>query len=223
MMRRIAIAFAALSACTAPEAPAGPNGAANGSAPGPSSGQAGGEQPGAAAPALQRSLKPSLQWKRYATFESDLAAALELAPDQLCNEFGKEPCIRGVHLGPLGGHDIRTGLLESPPEPLITTPTVVERVVLSACVARAELERTAGAKVFAGVNLAGDAPAPESEPTRALVSSLVRRFFARDPSDDELEVLGSLARDERGAPRTGPTFATAVCLALGLSSEFLFF
>jgi hypothetical protein len=222
-MRHLAIVFAGLCACTAPEAPAGPTGAANGSASGSPSGQPGGEQPGATAPALQRSLKPSLQWKRYATFESDLAAALELAPDQLCNEFGTEPCIRGVHLGPLGGHDIRTGLLESPAEPLITTPTVVERVVLSACVARAELERKAGVKVFAGLDLAGDAPAPEAEPTRALVSSLVRRFFAREASDEELAALGSLTRDERGAPRTAPAFATAVCLALGSSSEFLFF
>lgn len=185
-MRRTAIVFAALCACTAQEDPAGPTGAASGSASGaPSSqqGDPGGEQPGAGGPAMQRSLRPSLQWKRYATFESDLAAALELTPEQLCSEFGTEPCIRGVHLGPLGGHDIRTGLLESPSEPLITTPTVVERVVLSACLARAELERKGGASVFAGLDLDRAAPAPGTEPAGALVSSLVRRFFARDPSD----------------------------------------
>ncbi len=174
-------------------------------------------------PDIQRSTRSSLQWKRYATFENDLASALALAPTELCNEFGVEPCIRGVHLGPLGGHDIKTGLLESPLEPLVTTPTVVQRVVLSACLARVAKERESPAGVFADVGLDGEAPEPGSRAADALVTSLVRRFLARDPSDDELDILGALARDAGGSPRSASDFATAVCLALGTSTEFLFF
>jgi hypothetical protein len=172
---------------------------------------------------LQRSLHSSLQWKRYATFENDLAAALELDPKELCNEFGTEPCVRGVHLSPLGGHDIATGLLESPPEPLVTTPTAVERIVLSACLARVAKESEQATEVFGGVSMAEPAPAPASEEAHELVRSLTRRFLARDPSEAEGDVLSALALEPGGKARPAATFATLVCLALGSATEFLFF
>lgn len=227
---RSALIFAmALCACTTESEPARPAAGESSASPAESPSLEGPslrpDEPGAgpAAPEIQRSTRSSLQWKRYATFENDLSAALELAPDALCNELGGEPCIRGVHLGPLGGHDIRTGLLESPAEPLVTTPSVVERVLLSACLARVAKEQKEGVKLLAGLDLTGAAPVPGSPSANALVTSLVRRFFARDPSEEELAVLGGLARDERGAASDAATFAVAVCLALGSSSEFLFF
>lgn len=225
-MRRDCMLAAMLCACASSEQPARPEpGPGPTEVPGAGQDGDGGTNGGDASVSdgLQRSTRSSLQWKRYATFENDLAGALELPAKELCNEFGSEPCVRGVHLGPLGGHDIRTGLLESPPEPLVTTPSVVERVVLSACLARIARERSEGSKVFAPLDLNGAAPTPDSAEARALVEGLTRRFLARDADEDELTTLAALARDAHGAARPADVFASTVCLALGSTSEFLFF
>lgn len=171
-----------------------------------------------------RSRHPALQWKRYAAFEADLAAALELPKEALCKELDGANCIRGVHLSPLGGHDpFTSGLLEPSGEPLATTPSVVERIVLSACVARAELERTEKPKVFAGLDLSGPAPAPSDPALASVVSALYRRFLSRDPDPYELEIVASLALDDAGKAASALTFAKSACFAVGTSSEFLFF
>jgi hypothetical protein len=179
-----------------------------------------------ALPEVARSTRSSLQWKRHAAFEADLAQALALRPDELCNEFGKDSCIRGVHMSPLGGHNpFTTGLLESSVEPLVTTSTVTERVVLSACLARIDKDRALGdgAVVFAGIALDGSAPAPEDDTTRSLINTLYRRLLARDAEPFELDTLAALSRDEQGVAVTGATFAASVCMAIGTTTEFLFF
>jgi hypothetical protein len=169
---------------------------------------------------------PNLQWKRYAAFEADLAQALELEPDALCTEFGVQACTRVVHLAPLGGHEpFKTGLLEPSAEPLATTPSVVDRVVLSACSKRAGLDRAAGDKalVFRGLEPGKAAPLPGTPQNRALVTELYRRFLARDPDAFELARVGTLAHDDSGKAVQGDTFATLACLSVATSTEFLFF
>lgn len=172
------------------------------------------------------SKSPSLQWKRYVAFEADLAAALALPAEELCKEFGKEDCIRDVHLSPLGGHDpFETGLLEPSAEPLATTPSVVERIVLSACSKRVELDRAAQgeAEVFRGFGLDGPAPASDDAKVGELVTSLYRRFLSRNPEPAEAAIVAALARDEAGKPVSALDFAKSACFAIGTTSEFLFF
>jgi len=184
------------------------------------------DAPAADTPAIARSTRSSLQWKRYAAFEADLSQALDLPKAELCNEFGKEPCIRSVHLSPLGGHNpITTGLLEGSAEPLVTTSTVVERVVLSACIARVDKDRQLGsaAVVFGGLQLDGPAPAPDAPALRNVINGLYQRFLARDAEPTELDTLAALARDEKDTPVTGAAFATSACMVVGSQSEFLFF
>lgn len=205
----------------------GPDGkpAADGAAGQANTGAGGSESTGSKSP-IARSTRSSLQWKRHAAFEADLSQALELPPEELCNEFGADSCIRTVHLSPLGGHNpFTTGLLESSAEPLVTTSTVVERVVLSACIARREKDRALGQNgvVFGGLDLDGVAPAPDAAATRGLIAGLYRRFLARDVEPSELETLAQLVRDEAGAPVSASDFAASACLAVGTSSEFLFF
>jgi hypothetical protein len=222
-------AFAALlGGCQAEGEPTGPGSTRTDDDPA-QAGDAGppgsaGQEPNAG---FARSTKPSLQWKRYAAFEADLAGALSLPKDELCKEFGRENCIRGVHLSPLGGHDpFGAGLLESSAEPLATTPTVVERIVLSACVERVKRDREAGpeaAEVFKGLDLAKAAPAPADAAVQAVVTQLYRRFLARDPSDEERAIVAGLAASEQGAPVSATTFAHDACFAVGTTSEFLFF
>lgn len=167
-----------------------------------------------------------LQWKRHAAFEADLARALELTPASLCLEFGTEPCIRKVHMVPLGGNEpFVTGMLEPAQEPLASTPTVVDRIVLSACANRVGLDQKAGAAaaVFDEFALDGKAPAPTAASTRALITDLYRRLLARDPVTDEVRRVAALARDDAGNPVSATDFAKLACYAVGTSAEFLFF
>jgi hypothetical protein len=186
-------------------------------------------QDAAVAPAQASDFPPSsranLQWKRYAAFEADLSSALALPKEKLCVELGRENCVRGVHLAPLGGHDpFKTGLLESSAEPLATTPTVVERVVLSACNARIALDaQSKSSEVFGGIDLTQAAPAPEAAGNRALVTSMYRRLLGRDADELELGLLSKLAIDEQGQPVSARDFALSACSTLGTSTEFLFF
>lgn len=175
-----------------------------------------GKSPGQATDKLAVSQRPRLQWKRYAALEADLASALELPADQLCTEFGSASCIRDVHLVPLGGHEpYETGMLEPAAEPLATTPTVIERVVLSACSARVERDRSEH-KLFT-FDLAGKAVADD-----ALGTTLYRRFLARDPEPVELAALRELAVDDSG-PIAADEYAKLACFLVGTQSEFLFF
>jgi len=169
---------------------------------------------------------PNLQWKRHLAFEADLSRALELTPAELCTEFGSEPCIAKVHLVPLGGHEpFQTGLFEPASEPLATTPTIVDRVVMSACSNRAALDRQlgAGALVFRHFDLNAAAPAPADASTQAQVTDLYRRLLARDPETSELSAVAGLALNESGQPIAALDFAKLACFAVGTSSEFLFF
>ena len=172
------------------------------------------------------STSSNLQWKRYAAFESDLATALQLTPQNLCLEFGKEPCIRKVHLVPLGGHEpFETGMLAAAAEPLATTPTVVDRVVLNACGNRVDLDKNAGAdaKVFKHFSLEAMAPAPDAEASRALVRDLFRRLLVRNPTPEEIDTIAALAVDDDGKPVPATDFARLACFTIGTSTEFLFF
>ena len=173
------------------------------------------------------STRPNLQWKRFAALEADLAQALELPKEEICNEFGKESCIGKVHLVPLGGNDpFGTGLLEPSAEPLATTSSAIDRILLSACSKRVELDRAAGrskAKVFAELDLEADAPAKSSASVKDTITTLYRRLLARDPDPHEVPLVAALAEDGDGDAVSAADFATLACFSIGTTTEFLFF
>ena len=190
------------------------------------SGRSGAKQEAEPAGQVAVSTHSNLQWKRYAAFEADLAAGLELTPEQVCLEFGQESCIRKVHMVPLGGHEpFDTGMFAPAPEPLATTPTVVDRIVLTACGNRLDLDRAAGkdAKVFKHFALDGAAPSPTSEAAGALVTDLYRRLLGRNATDSEVEAVSELALGANGQPAPAAQFARLACFTIGTSAEFLFF
>jgi hypothetical protein len=179
-------------------------------------------------PGYRISARPDLQWKRFAALEADLSAALELPPEALCVELGRESCIREAHLVPLGGNNpFKTGMLEPSSEPLATTPFAIDRIVLSACGERVRRDREAGqsdARVFSQFPLEGDAPAPGDAATTQLVSSLFRRLLARDPAEHEVPLIAALAADSEGGQAIAAAdFAVLACYAIGTTTEFLFF
>ncbi len=176
----------------------------------PPDGTTGGE------PTLQTSRVPNLQWKRAAAVEHDLERALALTRDQLCLEVGVAPCVED----PLG-----LGLYESLAAPLATTPIALDRVALSGCAARADLDRAAGpaaAVVFRGLDLAGPAPAADDPGVATMTTELYRRLLGRDPLAAEVSTIGALTRDESG-PIAARDFAVLACYAIATTTEFLFF
>lgn len=178
------------------------------------------------APGLEPSSDPDVQWKRAAAVERDLMRALELTSDQLCLEVGVAPCVSQVHLVALGGHDpYGLGLYESLAAPLATTPIALDRVVLSGCAARADLDREAGdaAAVFTAFDLGAAAPGGDDPQVAAMITELYHRLLARDPLATEIEALGELTLDEAGAPIGGRDFAVLACYAVATTTEFLFF
>jgi hypothetical protein len=178
------------------------------------------------APAIEPSSDPDLQWKRAAAVEHDLTRALELTTDQLCLEVGIAPCVSQVHLVALGGHDpFGLGLYQSLAAPLATTPLALDRVALSGCAARADLDREAGnaAVVFKGLDLGAPAPAADDPKLAAMVTELYHRLLARDPLATEIETLGQLTVDDAGEPIAGRDFAVLACYAVATTTEFLFF
>lgn len=181
---------------------------------------------GEAPTAIEPSKDPDLQWKRAAAVERDLMRALELTSEQLCLEVGTAPCVSQVHLVSLGGHDpYGLGLYESLDAPLATTPIALDRVALSGCAARADLDAALGeaAIVFKGLDLTKDAPAADDPKVAAMLTELYHRLLARDPIADELAALAELTVDDDGERIGGRDFAVLACYAIATTTEFLFF
>lgn len=174
---------------------------------------------------LQRAQRGELQWKRNVALQRDLMRALELPEDGVCNELGRGSCAREIHHISLGGADpLHVGLYEPLPDTLVSTPIVLDRVVMSACASRASLDRGGQPVVFTGLDLgAAAAPSPDDEAFAATVTALYRRLLSRDPEPHELTTLEALTVGDDGEPVSAHDFAVLTCFAIGTSTEFLFF
>lgn len=174
---------------------------------------------------VQVSSREALQWKRNAALENDLAAALSLQPDELCNELGQGSCTREIHHIALGGSDpLEVSLYEPLPKPLATTPVVVDRVVLSACARRYDLDAEGDAVIFGDIVGLSEAPRPGTPANSDLLVALYHRFLSRDPTEAELESFDALFDTSDGQPPPTPReFAIGSCFAIGTTTEFLFF
>jgi predicted component of type VI protein secretion system len=224
MMDRLAmlVALALCSACeSTPSIPSPKDLPVTPGSPKPTPAQA--EVPTEAPTPYAVSRGNSVLWKRYAAFERDLMRGLELSRDEVCQELGDRNCVRDVHLIALGGNDpFGSGIHRPPPSTLGTTPMVVDRVLLSACSARAAADKQGPAKVFTSLELAGPPPAPGSAAAAATVETLFRRLLARDPKSTEAAHVQALLEPGEDAPRSAEEFAVLACFVVGSSLEFLF-
>lgn len=183
-------------------------------------------------PAVQvtPSTRNDLLWKRYRAFEQGLGEALNLAPNQICEELGRYDCIEQVHLVALGGNDpFLQGMHEPLPSPTATTPVAVERLILSACDNAVDVDATRGVPlVFLDLNLATDAPPLDlSDQAQSLavddtITSLYRRLLARDPLPAERAVVRRLVEDDPD-PMLPRELALLACYVIGTTAENVFF
>lgn len=182
------------------------------------------DTPSEVAPTPYRvSTRNQVQWKRAAALEADLMRALELSRDELCRELGDKNCIRDVHLVPLGGNEpYVAGLMKPSSEPLATTSSVVDRVLLSACSTRARMDAESKPAVFRALAFDQPLPAANAAAITDTIRDLYRRLLARDPQASEIAQVASLAESD-DKPLSPRDFAALACFTIGSTTEFLFF
>ena len=172
------------------------------------------------------SLKSELRFKKQKLIENDLAQALSLNKDELCNEFGKFNCINAVHHLSLGGvdayeHSVLNGIQES----MTTTPIIIERIALSACSKRAktDLSSPGSAVIFKGMQLDvnGRLSNPSSDEVANAIDVLAKRVLRRKPTADDINAILDLYTkiEEQSPSNAAEKWATLACYSLVTSVE----
>jgi hypothetical protein len=168
----------------------------------------------------------SIVWKRARAMERDLMRALGLEAREVCTELGAISCVNDAHLSLLGGNEpfVKVQYTQIA-EPGAVTPLVMDRVVLSACVAGVERDRKGSAKVFKHYSLNEQArPSDAAFLTNldAQHADLFHLLLGRDPSAAELAPLRQLATTDGGEPLSGRDLAVLGCFVIGTHLEFVF-
>jgi hypothetical protein len=152
------------------------------------------------------SLHSKIRMKNADQLARDLEGSLELDAQSLCKELGELSCIDEVHKISLGGVDpYDKNIYNGRKDIGLSTPLVIERIVLSACEKRVEIDFSGGALIF-------------TADRKASVRNLIERAFLRDASEEEIAGLAGAFVDSDET-----TWAVASCFAVLSSSEFLFY
>lgn len=182
-----------------------------------------------AGPTLAKSAKGNLRFKGPERLTTDFAAALELAPADVCKELGQYGCSTVVHPLALGGVDpYGKGLYEALPFTGATTPIVVERMALAACGERVtrDLADQGQAVLFKGVlDAQGKVANPNGPEAEAVITALYQRALLRDPEASEVAVLEQLNADieATGTAEPGKQWLKAACFSVLSSAESVFY
>lgn len=174
------------------------------------------------------SAKATVKLKTGERLVNDLAQALALAPDELCNELGTFDC-GSVHAIALGGVDAYgAGVFEPLKASAVTTPIAVDRLVLSACQTRAYrdlVSETDKAVLFGDLNVTGGTLDPQSDEVAAVVTELFHRGHLREPKAAEIDHLRQLYVDieATGAESPARDWATLSCYAVFTMLESVFY
>jgi hypothetical protein len=179
---------------------------------------------------LARSAKANVRFKRNVRLTNDFAQALALAPGELCKELGLYSCTELVHPLAVGGVDpYNLGLYEPLPFTGATSPIVMDRVALAACVKRveADLAAPADAVIFRGLSPGADGKLAslETAEVKAALDTLYKRALLRPIDEGELATLKGLYRDVEasGKPAAAKSWMELSCFAVLTSVESLFY
>lgn len=214
-------------------------GAAPGEGSGPENG--GGGSPSQPAPGqgpgsvleqevLGLSSRSDLRFKPQDIMESEIADVLALPATDLCQEPGGASCTRQVHLIALAGVDPYNGgpgmAIE---ESMVTTPIAWERVILSACAKRAEIDTAspASGKVFVNlpIDSKGNLSNVNAQEVASSIDNLYRRAVKRAASPTEIGAVKAFYEDVRKAKSedSAREWARLSCYAVLTSLEFVFY
>jgi hypothetical protein len=169
------------------------------------------------------SSKARVKFKGNDRLRNEFARMLELDPAIVCTELGLYSCTHLVHQVALGGSEpYGLGLNEPLPFTTITTPLAVDRLALSACRTRVDLDLATPSTALIYKGGLGDA---EGDEVAAAIDVLYKQALIRPPSDDEVEDLRQLYRDVEalGAGDTVRDWAIGSCFAVSTTMEQLFY
>ena len=173
------------------------------------------------------SAKARVKFKEQGRFVRDLAAALELPRDQVCNELGLYDCYDVAHRITLGGVEpYRRGIRDPLPVAPVTAPIAVDRVALSACAARVDRDFAdpSDAVMFGPLAEVGATDESLEDAARTIYDRVLRR----DATEGEVDSLVAFYDETVDAlMSTGEEpareWAIASCFAVATTLEGLFY
>ena len=181
-------------------------------------------------PTVARSTKANVRFKRATRIRNDFAQALGLPPEELCRELGQYSCTDDVHRVALGeAAPYEQGIYEPASQTGATAPLIVERVALSACAGRVDLDLGGAGDplIFIGlaVDSSGNLQDPKSAEATDAIRRLYQRFMLRNPRQDELDGFVALHGEIAAATPSGTAreWATLSCFAVATSLESVFY
>jgi hypothetical protein len=173
------------------------------------------------------SAKARVKFKEQGRYVRDLAAALDLPRDEVCNELGLYDCYDVAHRITLGGVEpYRRGIRDPLPVAPVTAPIAVDRVALSACSTRVDrdFESPSNASMFRQLAEVGATEATLETSARTIYDRVLRRDATRGEVDSLVafydETVEALDGTDQEPARE---WAIASCFAVATTLEGLFY
>jgi len=173
------------------------------------------------------SQKAELRFKKQSLLKADLSAALGMKPDELCEEFGKS-CIDELYNLALGGVEayqsqVTRGIEKS----AVTTPIVLERLILNGCNKRAQRDVGDGDGVIFKVALdaKGQLANPDGDDVKSSLDNLYKRAVQRPVEAHEIKALQGLYESvvAKSPDEAAEKWAALSCYAVLTSLEAVFY
>lgn len=193
--------------------------------------------PAGTGPTFQVSARGNLRWKRAMALEQDALGALELTVAEACGEVGYDGiCFNLLHLVPLGGNEpVIATMYEPLAAPAATTAIAVDRVIVAACGAAVDRDTLltvgtpdkpptddAKAVVFVDLDLSLKEVDAQTKGVKEVITDLYRRFLARNPSAEEMNLALTLTEAVDGTSPNARDFAKMACFAVATTTENIF-
>jgi hypothetical protein len=175
------------------------------------------------------SIKAKVKFKGAERIRNDFAKTLGLERSQVCRELGNFSCTDLVHTIALGGVEpYFLGVNEAPEVSTATTPIAVDRVALSACGTRVDLDLSLGgsALIFKTLPIDNDQKLTnlDSPAVASAVDTLYKRAVQRRATSAEIDALKGLYADVAAtSDRPARDWAVLSCFAVMSTMENLFY
>lgn len=179
------------------------------------------EVPTKASTTLSVSTHNRLKFKGGVRYAADLSTALEVPRAEICKELSTYDCADTVHRIALGGVEpYRITLYQPLPNQTVSTANAVDRIALSACERRMQLDFAAPERAI----VFGALQTPSPDVTKA-VETLYLRLLRRPVLQEELAIL---MRYHTELVQERPTdankrFATLAYFMVATTEESLFY
>lgn len=175
------------------------------------------------------SSRAQVRFMRVYRIQQNLARALDLSPDSVCLEANGDSCFKLHEIGLGGVAPYSLAVYEPSENTGVSTPIIVDRIILSACRNRIDLDfaSSSGALIFGGLELDdnGGLKSAESPSSKESIRVLYQRLLSRDASDEEIEQLVTFYAevDAESSKTKARDWALLSCYMVGTSLEWLFY